>query len=290
MTPRQISSPPPAGKRFLIATLPRLESRSNSMKAKEKTFSNRNKKRGFFAVRETTAARYDGRREFSPTGDEVAMTNSGSHFRTWLVALAVCTVATLLSMAYVDRAVADYVHVHLLQSQIVQGIAKGLDPLVIFVAVGFVVLGVAGCWVLGGRKLSARFETPLLCSWSLVWTMAATQALKAAFGRSETEMWTGYVGTGTAKGVYTFHFLNGGPSFESFPSGSTAIAAAILSVLWIRAPRFRIAWALVLAYVALALIVTNGHYVADVIGGAFLGVSTGWMTILMWRQASERGR
>jgi membrane-associated phospholipid phosphatase len=212
------------------------------------------------------------------------MTNGGSHFRTWLVALAACAAAVLFSMAYVDRAVADYVHVHLLQSQIIQGFAMGLGPLVIFVGLGFIVLGVAGCFSLAGRALSTRFDTPLMCSWSLVWAMAATEALKIAFGRSETEMWTGFIGPGSAPGTYGFHFMHGELLFESFPSGTTAIAAAILSVLWIRAPRFRIAWALVLAYVGFALIVTNGHFVADVIGGAFLGVSTGWMTVLLWQR------
>lgn len=232
------------------------------------------------------AARYDGRHKFAFAGDDVAMTDGGNHFRTWLAALGATTAAVLLSMAYVDRPVADYVHIHLLQSVIIQALAKGLEPLVLFVGLGFCVLVAAGCWVLAGRTVSARMKTPLLCSWSMVWTMAATQALKAAFGHSEPDMWTGYVGPGSAKGVYTFHWMNGGPSFESFPSGSTAIAAAILSVLWIRAPRFRIAWAVIVAYVAGALIVTNGHFVADVIGGAFLGASTGWMTVLLWKARS----
>jgi membrane-associated phospholipid phosphatase len=211
------------------------------------------------------------------------MTDGGKAFRTWLIALGVCAAAVLLSMAYVDRGVADYVNVHLLQSVPIQAFAKGLGPLVVFVGLGFAVMAAAGCWVLAGRMLSPRMETPLLCSWSLVWTMAATQALKAAFGRSETEMWTGYVGPGSAKGVYTFHWMNGGASFESFPSGSTAIAAAILSVLWIRMPRYRILWALGVGYVAAALIVTNGHFIADIIGGGFLGVSAGWMTVLLWK-------
>ena len=80
--------------------------------------------------------------------------------------------------------------------------------------------------------------------------------------------------------------MSGRPLFEAFPSGTTSITAAILSVLWIRAPRLRAVYAMLLAFVAFALIVTNGHFVADVIGGAFLGASTGWMTILLWKHAS----
>ncbi len=207
-------------------------------------------------------------------------------FRTWLMVLAACTAATVLSIAYVDRPVADYVHLNLLQSQMMEGLASAIDPLVIFVVLAFGVLFGAGCWILAGRKLVPRFETPLLCSWSVVWAMAATEALKLAFGRSEPVMWTGSVAGSIERGTYRFLFLHGVPLYESFPSGTTAIAAAILSVLWIRVPRLRVAWAVVLAYVGLALIVTNGHFVSDVIAGGFLGVSTGWMTVQLWQRNS----
>jgi membrane-associated phospholipid phosphatase len=206
--------------------------------------------------------------------------------RAWLIAFAACAAAALFSIAYVDRPVANYVHLNLLQSQMIEGLASAINPLVIFVALAFAVLFGAGCCVLAGRKLSAPFETPLLCSWSVVWAMAATEALKLAFGRSEPVMWTGSAAGSIERGTYRFLFLHGVPLYESFPSGTTAIAAAILSVLWIRVPRLRVAWALVLAYVGLALIVTNGHFVSDVITGGFLGVSTGWMTLQMWRRNS----
>ena len=283
---RHKNSSPTARSEILIETLPRIEMWSNSLKTKEKTFSNRNKNHSFFAVRELAAASYDGPHKFAPAGVDVAMAKVGNPFLTWLIALAATTAAALLSMAYVDRPVADYVHIHLMQSQMIQALAKGLGPLVIFVGLGLFVLVASGCWVLAGRTLSARMETPLLCSWSLVWTMAATQALKAAFGHSEPAVWTGTVPGISAHATYSFHFMSGRPLFEAFPSGTTSITAAILSVLWIRAPRLRAVYAMLLAFVAFALIVTNGHFVADVIGGAFLGASTGWMTILLWKHAS----
>jgi membrane-associated phospholipid phosphatase len=212
--------------------------------------------------------------------------SKGAAFRNWLIAFGACAVVSLLSVAYLDRPVADYVHLNLLQSRIIQGLASALGPLVVFVALAFLVLLAAGSLVLAGRDLGPRFEAPLLCSWSTVWAMASTEILKRIFGRSDPEMWTGFSATASAKGTYAFHFLHGGPLFESFPSGSIAISAAILSVLWILMPRLRAAWALLLGFVAFALIVTNGHFVADVIAGGFLGVSIGWMTVLLWKRAS----
>lgn len=206
--------------------------------------------------------------------------------RTWLTALILCAVAIALSMAYLDRPVADYVRLHLLPSKTIQGLASGIGPLVIVVGLAFGVLFAAGCWVLAGRKLSARIQTPLFCSWSLAWAMAASEALKLAIGRSEPVLWTGSVAGSIEPGTYRFAFLHGAPMYESFPSGTTAIAAAVLTVLWIRLPGLRALWALSLVFVGLALVVTNGHFVSDVIAGGFLGLSTGWMTLRMWQRGS----
>ena len=79
--------------------------------------------------------------------------------------------------------------------------------------------------------------------------------------------------------LYGFHFLQGDPRASSFPSGHSIIAAAIVTVLWIRIPRLRIVSLLLASAVMCVLIVTNFHWVSDVIAGAYLGVAIGWMTV-----------
>jgi membrane-associated phospholipid phosphatase len=180
-------------------------------------------------------------------------------------------------MAYVDRPVADYVQTHLRQTALFAGTARALGSLPVVVVLVLVFLLGAGCWALDGRALGSWTQTPLLCSWSAVWSLSVTIVLKHIFGRSSPDPL--YV----VRRVYGFHWLHGGPGYEAFPSGTAAITAAILSVVWIRVPRLRAFCVLLFAFVSLALILTNGHWVADVLGGGFLGASIGWMTVLLLR-------
>ena len=55
-----------------------------------------------------------------------------------------------------------------------------------------------------------------------------------------------------------------------------------MSVLWICYPRFRPLYAVAIATVAVGLIGADFHFLGDVIAGGFLGVSTGWLTVVLW--------
>jgi len=106
-----------------------------------------------------------------------------------------------------------------------------------------------------------------------MWGLAAETIFKGISGRSWPD--PAYV----QNHLYGFHFLQGDPRASSFPSGHSIIAAAIVTVLWIRIPRLRIVSLLLASAVMCVLIVTNFHWVSDVIAGAYLGVAIGWMTV-----------
>jgi membrane-associated phospholipid phosphatase len=185
-------------------------------------------------------------------------------------------------MTFVDRPVADYVQTHLRQTALFDWMTRALGPLPVVLILALVFLLGAGCCALDGRALSSWTQAPLLCSWSVVWSLSATTVLKHIFGRSSPDPL--YV----VRRIDEFHWLHGGPGYEAFPSGTTAITAAILSVVWIRVPRLRTLCGLLFAFVSSALVITNGHWVADVLGGGFLGASVGWMTVLLLRPESSR--
>jgi len=69
--------------------------------------------------------------------------------------------------------------------------------------------------------------------------------------------------------------------------GSVAVCA-VLSVLWICYPRFRVLYALCMIAVAIALVAANFHFLGDVIAGAFLGISTGWLTVAIWEAGARQ--
>jgi membrane-associated phospholipid phosphatase len=54
-------------------------------------------------------------------------------------------------------------------------------------------------------------------------------------------------------------------------------------VLWIYYPAWRALYVLAVLAVATGLIGANYHFVSDVIAGAFVGVSSGWMTTSLWK-------
>jgi len=203
---------------------------------------------------------------------------SSTSFRRWLAALALCAVGVALCAKYVDRPVADFIYAHWSHESIYLFVTHIPDRLEWVVMLAVALLLAAGCWAIAGRRLASWTQMPLVASWALVWTSTAVLALKYIFGRA----WPAPVYT--PRHPYAFHLFHGGPGYESFPSGITAGTACILAVLWIMAPRLRVVWAAALAFVAFGLVATNSHFVGDVIGGGFLGVTTGWMSVALWRR------
>ena len=52
---------------------------------------------------------------------------------------------------------------------------------------------------------------------------------------------------------------------------------------WICYPRFRALYAIIVAAVAIGLIGADFHFLSDIIAGAFVGSSTGWVAVVLWR-------
>ena len=200
------------------------------------------------------------------------MTNRAA-FRFWLAALALCAAAITACVAYVDRPVADLLEAHFRHHHLWVWLDRALRPLaLVVVAALFFLLG-CGIWVVPGRPLRRWTETPLLCSWSAIWAVAAEVIFKRIFGRAWPDP------TYVHNHLYGFHLLHGSTHWDSFPSGTAAVSFAIATVLWIVSPRWRILGLLFAAVLSVSVVVGNYHWVSDVIAGAFLGVTIGWSTV-----------
>jgi len=196
----------------------------------------------------------------------------------WLIALALTAVAVAVAYAWLDRPIAFFAHGELRQPLFAHltKISEWFAPVAIVV---FLVLGLRG---LTGRPL-VKFEAViLLCSLSLVSAAAIKNQLKIIFGRTWPETWVANNPSLIRDGAYGFNFFKAGPGYESFPSGHTAAACAVMSVLWIVYPRWRPLYALVVAAVAIGLLGADYHFLSDIIAGGFVGASTGWIAVLLW--------
>jgi membrane-associated phospholipid phosphatase len=143
--------------------------------------------------------------------------------------------------------------------------------------------------VLAGRAFTKSAEAAVLCSISLIVAEAIKSGLKLVFGRLWPDTWVENNPSFLRDGAYGFNFFHGGHGYAAFPSGHTAVTCALISVLWIIYPKLRPLYALIVLAVAVGLIGANYHFLGDVIAGGFVGVSTGWMTVALWRARASNG-
>ena len=133
-----------------------------------------------------------------------------------------------------------------------------------------------------GQRLSLNQANTFVCSLAVLFSEAIKNILKFIFGRTWPETWINNNPSFIRDGVYGFNFMHTGSAYKSFPSGHMAAACTVIAVLWMRYPRFRPIYLAVGLLVGLALVGTNYHFLSDVLMGAFLGASSGWMAIVIW--------
>jgi membrane-associated phospholipid phosphatase len=194
-------------------------------------------------------------------------------FRRWLLAFALAIVAISFCVAYIDRPVTDYFEAHVRHTPLWNYLDYFLAPFLWTIVAALFMLFSTGCLAIFGHQPPRWTRTPILCSWSTMWGLATETMGKGISGRTLPD--PSYV----QSRVYSFRFLLGDPHGSSFPSGHMLIACGIATVLWIQTPRLRWPVSLLACAIGAALIIDNFHWVSDVIAGAFLGVSVGWMTV-----------
>lgn len=192
--------------------------------------------------------------------------------RRWLLALFVTAILVAICWMYVDRPVADFVTLHFMHTR-VMGVAHVLLmplPATAIVALGFLLVHTLR--QAAGEPAARWTQTPAVAAWAVAWALGVTAVLKRLVGR--TDVYPSWV----LNRVYTVHPVFWRPNSDAFPSGTMLIGTALMAVLWLRWPGGRPAWmAFVLVLVAL-LVVTNSHWISDIIAGTFLGGTLGWLT------------
>jgi len=200
-------------------------------------------------------------------------------FRRWLISLGSCVAVALFCIEYVDHTAAGYIEMHFRHTEPGAALERMFLYADVFVVLPFVFMMACGLWALSGKRTAKWAEIPLHCCWSMVWTVTATLILKHIFGRISSEIWVAGRTDFQGSGFSGFHLLHGNIGYEAFPSGTASITASIVSVVWMLAPKMRPLVALVMVFFATAVVLVNYHYVSDVVAGAFLGATIGYMTV-----------
>jgi membrane-associated phospholipid phosphatase len=205
-------------------------------------------------------------------------------FKLWLGSLLLVAVFALISVTWFDKPIATWPHDHF-SSPKFGGIesSPGLS-IPSTLAVVFVLYGFAAIL---GRRFSKPETAVLLCTVSLLATEVIKSELKYVFGRTWPDSWAPGILSFIRDNQFGFHFFHGGRSFESFPSGHAAAVAAVMSVLWIVYPRLRAGCAICMAAADLGLVLSNLHFISDVVVGTFVGISVGLFTVALWSAAGR---
>jgi membrane-associated phospholipid phosphatase len=213
--------------------------------------------------------------------------------RIYTGAFIACVVLSVLSIAFVDRAVSTWAHTLGAPAPFVW-LTHIIDPFVPAASIGLAAIAIAAVfgWRPGpfGRTLIA------LCIAVLIATILKEE-LKFLFGRTWPETWVANNPSWIKDGAYRFEPLHGGRGWASLPSGHMALITAPCTVLWILAPRvWRWLWAALILAMAIGLVGANFHFVGDMIAGTYLGWACGIGAVALTRglvtppEAPERAR
>jgi len=205
----------------------------------------------------------------------------------WSCGFISTAVAVVASYEWLDRPIALFAHGQLHQYDLfakLTYIPEILTPLVLLIYAAI------GLHALLGRKLPKLETVAVLAGVSVAVADAVKDKLKFVFGRSWPETWVRDNPSFIRDGVFGFNPFHGGPGFASFPSGHTTAICAVMTVLWMCYPRFRLLYALAIAAVAIGLVGADFHFLGDVVAGGFLGISTGWFTVVLWELGFHRVR
>ncbi len=191
----------------------------------------------------------------------------------WGIVTAAAVLATAIAYAAVDRPVATLAHDRWHRPDFGVDLTYLANP---WLPIAGVVLLAGGVAFLCGWRPGPRGRTALAAAVAVLAARVVADELKWAFGRPWPETWIdrnpSWIGTHTF-GMFPFH---GGRGFASFPSGHTIDMAAPAAVLARLAPRlWPLAAALVVA-VGTGLVVSDFHFVSDVLAGAYVGTVVGY--------------
>jgi membrane-associated phospholipid phosphatase len=201
--------------------------------------------------------------------------------RLYFGAFIACVVLTILSILFVDRAVATWARAVLNRPEPLEWLTHMIDPFV--PAASIALVGVAIAAVCGWRPGPFGRTLIALCIAVLIATVLKEE-LKFLFGRTWPETWVGNNPSWIKDGVYRFEPLHGGRGWAALPSGHMALIAAPCTVLWMLAPRiWRWLWAVLILAMAIGLIASDYHFVGDMIAGTFVGWACGISAVALTR-------
>jgi membrane-associated phospholipid phosphatase len=195
------------------------------------------------------------------------------NFKKMALSFPFAVLAVLVSYRFLDTRIALLARDLLKSDDLLQAITADIpDALSLLVIFGSAFLW--GNYLLHKRRGISNRQTRffLLAGSAVPLAYFLKWLFKLLFGRTNTRFWlAGHMSDG-------FHWFHGGENCSSFPSGHMAVFAAFFAAFWLLYPRYRSLSIGGLLLLAVALIVTDYHFLSDVIAGTYLGLAVTCIT------------
>jgi membrane-associated phospholipid phosphatase len=207
----------------------------------------------------------------------------GHRVRYWAFSVAILCVLIIACYLWIDRPVVLWVRDHqfyLRGKESLEALGRAPNPLILLAGLCFLVFGFAQ---FASRALNYVQLVVLVSSTSLLVGEVLKDLFKWVFGRPSPDIWL--AGNVSADGDYHFHWFRGAEPFNAFPSGHMTAAAAVLGILWMCYPQFRVVYAACGALAGLALVAFNFHFVGDVVAGALLGTTVSVIVLSLFERS-----
>jgi membrane-associated phospholipid phosphatase len=184
-----------------------------------------------------------------------------------IIGFLIVVLAVIVCNYYLDTRVSMLVHALVHRNSKWSGYISDIPDILLIIVVIITAYAFLR-YVIRARK--NLIDTDTIYYELVAYTVPSVYFLKSVFkfifGRINTREWL------LRPDLYGFHWFNGGGHFEGFPSGHMAVFTALAAASWRCYPGYRIAHLTFIVMLALALIITNYHFLGDVIAGAYLGL------------------
>ncbi len=198
-----------------------------------------------------------------------------ARLRNWCIGLVITAAGVIASDLWLDKPIALFIQRNITDKTIFVWLHR--LP-VAFLIVSLPILAWCGLSALMSLPFSRVQAVGLACTISFIATNFINNQLKYAFGRTWPETWIQDNPSFIRNGVFGFNPFHGGPSFAAFPSGHVAVVCAVITVLWWSYPKLWPIYSPCVVAVVVGLLGANYHFLSDIFGGMFVGISVGYIT------------
>jgi membrane-associated phospholipid phosphatase len=199
------------------------------------------------------------------------------------IVLLVTVSLTAISYFYFDTGIAQFVFRILNSSDRLLQTAADIPDLLLHIVIAITVSSWVGYFILVRRGICNHLTDFLrVCGTVVPIAFVAKTGLQYVFGRPDPYAWL------LAHEPPRFYWFRDDEGYGCFPSGHMTVFTALMTTLSYYYPRYRPIYLGLLWLLALALIITDHHFLSDVLAGAVLGSVLAFITIKFTRETSAK--